>query len=92
MHKYELPNEINSRDATDPAVFLDRRVFLKQAAVSVGMLAGPMACAQQDSTIVAGQTASKLTPPINRPDVFPAKRTADTYIPTEVNDALTPPL
>ena len=92
MQKYELPNEINSRDATDPAVFLDRRVFLKQATATVGMLAGPMACAQQDSTIAAGQAASKLTPPINRPDVFPAKRTAETYIPSELDDALTPRL
>ena len=93
MRKYELPSEIQRRDVTDPAVFLDRRHFLKQAAATVGLLAGPVACAQEPSAAPPSTgTPAKLTPPIDRPDVFPPERALEPGIPPQLDQTLTPRL
>ena len=72
--KADLP----SRDITPPEVFFNRRKFL--SALAMGTLAAPRLLfggGGQDE-------AAMLQPPINRPDVFPAKRNPDYTVPSAI--------
>jgi sulfoxide reductase catalytic subunit YedY len=85
MPAHHLPQDIPFRDATDPAVFFDRRGFIR-AAAAIG-LAGPAACARQ-----VGEEGDPrmLEEPYERPDVFPARRSPEPPLPGGMDQSLTP--
>ena len=60
-----LPTELPQRDVTDPAVFFNRRTFLK-ATAAIGFLGTPGACGQVPPAVTEGPDP-RLVPPPARP-------------------------
>lgn len=86
-----LPSDIPIRQATSKEAFVSRRTFVASAAATIGMIAGPGACAQErPSTYTTDENPAKLIPPIQRPDVFPPKRAAMPALPDGVDHTITP--
>jgi sulfoxide reductase catalytic subunit YedY len=83
MRRDLLTGEVPLRQVTDPEVFFGRRRFV-QAAAAVGVL-GPAALSRAQP-----QADPVLTPPLQRPDVFPAKRAAEPALPEDLDTAITP--
>ncbi|MHC4217767.1 MAG: protein-methionine-sulfoxide reductase catalytic subunit MsrP [Planctomycetota bacterium] len=81
MRRDSYTGEAPIRQVTDPEVFFERRRFLKSAA-AMGLL-GPVACGQQAADPL-------MAAPFERPDVFPAKRSAEPAFPDEIDATITP--
>jgi sulfoxide reductase catalytic subunit YedY len=80
---------VGDRRVTAPAVFFDRRRFVK-AAAALGLL-GPAACGQQaPSATSTAQADDPFAPPLERAKVFPARRVSEPAFPEGLNPSLTP--
>ena len=75
------------RDVTPPEVFFGRRRFLGGALTGAAAIALPSALLAQDE-----DEARILTPPLQRPDVFPAARNGKFELPAAIRQDLTPRL
>ena len=89
MRSDRPPTELPQRDVTDPAVFFNRRTFLK-ATAAVGLLGTQGACGQVPPAATEGPDP-RLVPPFLRPGVFPARRAESPALPEHAGSALTPP-
>jgi sulfoxide reductase catalytic subunit YedY len=73
---------------TPPEVFFDRRRFLAGLGAAAALPA--FAIGGQAAAAAALPEAAKLTPPLSRPDVFPAKRDAAYELPEGIAHDMTP--
>ncbi len=78
--------DIPSMEPTPPEVFFGRRQFL--TSVTLGLLAAQSVFCSSAPEAAEGSTL--LTPPLKRPDVFPAKQNAAFKVPAGLRSALTP--
>ncbi len=76
-----LRNTMTESSITPPEVFFDRRAFLAGLGAAAAL-----------PTLAWGQPGdeAKLTPPLSRPDVFPAKRNGSFAIPEGISPTMTP--
>ena len=81
--------DVPSLVPTDEAVFFNRRAFV-QSIAALGLAPWSSACAQETGQPSDEDERAKLTPPIERPDVFPTKRNEAYKLPESVDSALTP--
>ncbi len=84
MPRNNYTDALPSDEVTDPAVFFNRRRFLK-AAAAIGL-------AGSATTYGCRDTAGKdtmLAVPLARPDVFPPKRRAEFKIPSGIDATIT---
>ena len=79
---------ISSQAITPPEVFFNRRKFI--GSMGLGMLAAPTLFGTGvEKAVVQSGAESKLTPPLQRPNVFPTSRNADYKIPGSLASPLT---
>ncbi|MCH8345250.1 MAG: protein-methionine-sulfoxide reductase catalytic subunit MsrP [Planctomycetes bacterium] len=94
MRRDIFQSTVPNRQPIDPAVFFDRRSFIKTTA-GIGLLGAAVStssgCGENPAPAPSGDRAdSRLTPPIHRPEVFPAKRAPTPALPDGIETALTP--
>ena len=79
------------RRVTEPDDYFNRRLFLRMSA-AVGLLGPTAACAPGSPAVSESEAKARLTPPFERPGVFPARRVASPGLPAGIDAAPTPPL